>query len=146
MRAWDEDVRDSLDAGDSVGYHALLHLSQGQVCTLAKSLDTPARHNDIVSRNHETKSELFHMTPMGFRRNVSLTEVQIIKYKTSVYKFAVLDILMILQKNECSICWMALITDLHNHSCLDAYQTSYLINKSYFYDWMDLGWMEKMVQ
>ena len=46
MRAWDEDVRDSLDAGDSVGYHALLHLSQGQVCTPVKSLGTPtpARH------------------------------------------------------------------------------------------------------
>ena len=45
MRAWDEDLRDSLDAGDSVGYHALLHLSQGQVCTLVKSLGTPARHS-----------------------------------------------------------------------------------------------------
>ena len=44
MRAWDEDVRDSLDTGDSVGYHALLHLSQGQICTLVKSLGTPARH------------------------------------------------------------------------------------------------------
>ena len=49
MRAWDEDVRDSLDAGDSVGYHALLHMSQGQVCTLVKSLGTPVRHTNIIT-------------------------------------------------------------------------------------------------
>ena len=37
-------MRDLLDTGDSVGYHGILHLSQGHVCTLVESLGTPARH------------------------------------------------------------------------------------------------------
>ena len=43
---------------------------------------------------------------MGYRRNVSLTEMQLMKYETSVYKFAVLYILVILQKtNVPSVEW-----------------------------------------
>ena len=49
MRTWE--IRWT---GDSVGYHALLHLSQGQVCTLVKSLGTPARHSQLGAYQQQT--------------------------------------------------------------------------------------------